>query len=355
VEQFSKLLGQIYDAATDGRRWPAVLLEIATFAGATFAALSMEDMLNPLTTVLHLSSQDPDWSRLCQEAVLLAAPVGSMISAVGTTGQTFVSGSGLTETSAMETGRRAVSMTLTILEKTKSSLAYLSLGRTGAQPDDEATMQRNLELLAPHMRRAIAISQSITLERQKNTILTETLNHLSCAVFLLDQRAAIIHANDQASALLRERRVLSGNSGQLFLHEPQARAALTQALEVCDNRQGDVFIVGAHQETALLGQVTSLVTMSTGACAAFFVRPIRFDLPTEAARTALATAYTLTRREIGVLTMVVQAGSAPDAARALDLTPETVKAHLKSIFRKTGTHNQVDLVKLVASVTTLLR
>jgi DNA-binding CsgD family transcriptional regulator len=345
VEQFSNLLGHIYDAATDPRRWPAVLLEVAAFAGATFAALGVEDAFDPLRTVLHLSSPDSDWTRLCQEALLLGAPIARMADA-RTDDVTLAH-------HPRECGRRAVSVAVTIFEKTRSKLAFLSLARAGAGPEDEMAMQRSLALLAPHMRRAVSIAQDVTREQRRITALSQTLNRLSCAVFLIDPTGTIVHTNDHAAVMLSERLVLSAGTGKLFLHDPNARAALAQALQTPApvNRE-NVFIVGARRETALLGQVTILADTAIDACAAFFIRPIRFDLPTDAARTVLATAHALTRREIGVLMAVVEAGGAPDAARRLGLTPETVKAHLKSIFRKTGAHNQVDLVKLVSSVST---
>jgi len=39
----------------------------------------------------------------------------------------------------------------------------------------------------------------------------------------------------------------------------------------------------------------------------------------------------------------------PDVAAALGIANSTVKTHLGSLFRKTGTKRQADLVKLVAA------
>jgi DNA-binding CsgD family transcriptional regulator len=43
-------------------------------------------------------------------------------------------------------------------------------------------------------------------------------------------------------------------------------------------------------------------------------------------------------------------GSIPAAAKANEVSPETIKTHLKRTFEKTGTTRQADLVKLMAGI-----
>ena len=50
----------------------------------------------------------------------------------------------------------------------------------------------------------------------------------------------------------------------------------------------------------------------------------------------------------------MEANGIPAMAAMLGVSDDTVKTHLKHIFEKTGAHNQVDLVKLVASLSSPL-
>jgi DNA-binding CsgD family transcriptional regulator len=62
----------------------------------------------------------------------------------------------------------------------------------------------------------------------------------------------------------------------------------------------------------------------------------------------VAELYNLTRREMTVLTTIIENAGVPEAASILGLSEATVRSHLKSNFRKTGAARQADLIKLVA-------
>jgi DNA-binding NarL/FixJ family response regulator len=52
----------------------------------------------------------------------------------------------------------------------------------------------------------------------------------------------------------------------------------------------------------------------------------------------------LTKREIGVLHSISQFKSDKDAARALEIAPDTLRGHLKRIYRKLGVHSRVQAI-----------
>ena len=66
-------------------------------------------------------------------------------------------------------------------------------------------------------------------------------------------------------------------------------------------------------------------------------------------REFLKDRFNLTPAEARVVVRLVAGVSLRPCAKALDIQYETVRAHLKSVFRKTGTHRQVELVLLVIS------
>jgi DNA-binding CsgD family transcriptional regulator len=84
------------------------------------------------------------------------------------------------------------------------------------------------------------------------------------------------------------------------------------------------------------------------------------DLPRMAAETQKATVnpstfpelvaeqFRLTPAEVGVMFSVIDAGNVTEAASILGLSATTIRKHLVSIFAKTGTKDEADLVKFVA-------
>ena len=57
--------------------------------------------------------------------------------------------------------------------------------------------------------------------------------------------------------------------------------------------------------------------------------------------------------EIRVLGALVSGGALTAVARQLRIGHETVRSHLKSIFAKTGTHRQGELIALVLALSSL--
>ena len=50
----------------------------------------------------------------------------------------------------------------------------------------------------------------------------------------------------------------------------------------------------------------------------------------------------ITRREIDILSLMAQGLINKEIGWKLNISPETVKKHVKNIYRKTGSHNKID-------------
>ena len=60
--------------------------------------------------------------------------------------------------------------------------------------------------------------------------------------------------------------------------------------------------------------------------------------------------YGLTARQIDVLRMLASGGSNKEIARAMGISPGTVKNHLNAIFAKMGAGNRVQAVMMAQAV-----
>ena len=65
---------------------------------------------------------------------------------------------------------------------------------------------------------------------------------------------------------------------------------------------------------------------------------------------ALAAAATLSRRELEILTLIDDGRSNKEVARALGVTPETVKTHLKNVFGKLSVERRAQAVARARSL-----
>jgi DNA-binding CsgD family transcriptional regulator len=71
--------------------------------------------------------------------------------------------------------------------------------------------------------------------------------------------------------------------------------------------------------------------------------PVSFT-PASLAGSTLDGLGVLTRREKDVLQLLLEGHRVSSIARRLHLSPQTVRNHLKAIFRKLGAHSQVELI-----------
>ena len=65
-------------------------------------------------------------------------------------------------------------------------------------------MRHRLGLLVPHLQRAVTIGKLFEQSKTTARALTETLDHVEAAVFLVDAKARIVFANDTAKKMLGE-------------------------------------------------------------------------------------------------------------------------------------------------------
>ncbi len=375
MKALSNLIGDIYDTVINPDTWPDVLEKITSYVGGARGILILEDAIEPTKSVFYVSFTDPDWVRSYLETYLLLNPMrlasfgqieeGMVLLTTDLmTAEEYARSRFATEFLSQ---RQMVDVAVAVLEATATTITVLSFLRSTDQgPADEAVRQK-LALIAPHVRRAATIGRVLNRQRLEASALSDTLDTLEGAIFLLDKQATILHSNRGAQALLANHPdAISILGGRVRAGTAQARALLDDALAQASNgddalgTNGLAIIFGNTDQRTLVGTVISLVNgsrRSVGgsyrAVAALFIRELQFDSP--ASVDLLKSHYGLTPREIAVVAGVVELGGVPQIASVLGLTGGTVRTHLKAIFRKTGASRQADLVKLVAGTASPFR
>jgi len=222
-------------------------------------------------------------------------------------------------------------------------------------------MRRRLGILVPHLQRAIAIGRLFDQNNATEKALTETLDHVEAAVFLVDANAGITFANDTAKKMLGQGTLVRKEGNALRAVAPDANHTLLSIFVSAEKGDGSVGVRGvAVPLTDMSGEqwFAHVLPLTSGrrqqagnnyaAVAAVFIRKIAPNAlsPLE----GVAKLYKLTASEVRVFDAVLKANGIKAIAELLGLSQATVKTHLQSLFRKTNTSRQSGLIKLVAGI-----
>jgi DNA-binding CsgD family transcriptional regulator/PAS domain-containing protein len=220
------------------------------------------------------------------------------------------------------------------------------------------------KLLAPHVCRALAISDVLDIRTLKSDLLEKTLDGLVAGVFLTARDGRVVYMNAAA-----ERQIKTGNSVRIMNNrisptDPAARAALSKAIDDASRDDTDMDehslaipdMGGAGYIATLLpvdrGQRRSVLAPFAASVAVFMQDSAQAPLmPGE----AFARLYKLTGAELRVLQALAQGLGGKEAADMLGVSEATVRTHLQHIFSKTGTLRQSDLLRLLQNSTPSVR
>jgi DNA-binding CsgD family transcriptional regulator len=368
AQQFSGLVGDIYDAALDPDCWEHVLESTCKFVNGMMGGLGSFDRLSNKNNVSKWWGYDPKYIRSHDDHyskinVLAIASMG--IVKVGD----VVTNNDLLPEHEWRASRayrewcapQGIGDTITaILEKTNIAEAAVSVVRHERDGPFDEEARRRMRLLFPHFRRALLIGKVIDLHKVEAAALADTLDGLAAAMILVDANGRIVHTNAAGKVMLAEHSVLRSGGSKLDVIDTRANSALHDIIANAESGDADLGSKGiAVPLTGREGEryVAHVLPLTSGArrkakvaysaVAAIFVRKAELEAPHPI--DALASAFDLTPAELRVLMMIVQVGSVPKVAPILGISQTTVKSHLQSIFDKTGANRQADLVKLFAS------
>lgn len=371
-EYLSELIGQIYDASLDPEQCPGVLARIARFIPGLSAALFFKDAGSRSGNVYYDDGVlGRRYKQIYFEKYIHIDPSNSAhvfteveepVSTVDCTSyEEFLQSRFYLEWARPQ---GLVDFISAVLDKSATGAAMVGVFRheRDGLADDEA--RRHMRLIAPHVRRAALIGKVIDLKTAQAGAFADTLDGITAAMFLVDAKGRMIHANAAGSTMLAVGDVLRLSAGRLAATDAEAGQALDEMFAAAGTGDNALGIKGiALPLTARGGQrhVAHLLPLTSGArrqagasfaaVAALFVRKAALERP--GPLEVIAKTYKLTPTELRVLLAVVDVGGAPEVADALGVAETTVKFHLKRLFEKTDSRRQADLVKIVAGYSNL--
>ncbi|OED00940.1 helix-turn-helix transcriptional regulator [Rhizobium sp. YK2] len=369
MERISDLIGLVYDCILDPAGWQIAMDAIRTELNFCYAILAMYPLPAGSVLLSVSSGIDAQWlARLPAYGEDIVETWGGDDRIRQFPLEEPIVQSQAVPSSALEKSRffiewirpQSVSDAIAIgLERNPTMVSTLSLGR-----HDDAGAITELELaalriIAPHVRRALAISRILEVKKIEASKFAAVLEALTIAVVIVDEQTRIIHANAAGQAMLRQEDPIRMRSGQVLMHSSIAtsslRASVAEAAQEhaslraqqfggipAPRREGAPCIV--HVLPLQRGELISGLTDRKAV--ALFVTdsaaPLSF--PTD----ALASLYQLTPAEVRIMELISDGKSLSQVAHMLGIARSTAKTHLLNVFSKTGTRRQSDLVRLLA-------
>lgn len=227
-------------------------------------------------------------------------------------------------------------------------------GREQFNEDDKYICQ----LLMPHLERALRIHARLNKIESERDLYAGAVEQLAVGTIILDEEGRILKSNPTAATLLDEGDGLSTREGKLHLGTRQSTSEL----------QGIITQVLANQKKAVpsviealqvqrpsgapdLGLIVRPVPMNqwsegTGVpCVAIFISDPQQQ--SEASADILMRLFGFTPTEANLALLLANGLTLDEAAQEMNVSRNTVRTHLRSVFGKTGVSRQTMLVRLI--------
>ncbi len=372
VTRISHLIGLIYDCVLEPSNWQATVDAIRTEMNFCYAILAAYPLPSG-TVLLNISSGiDVDWlARLPAYGDDIVATWGGnerilqfpleepIVQSHAVPLARLQSSRFYTEWIRPQGVRDAIAIGL---ERSNRMVSTLSFGR---HDDSDPVTEHELALLriiAPHIRRALAISQILDIKKIEAESFISVVDGLGTAVVVTDETLRVIHANAAAQAMLRDMDPILIRNTSISLRSANADVRFRRAVNRTMSHHGHG---GRESGSGICAPradgppcIVHVLPLShrdpysgvmDRAAFALFISDSAVDpsFPVD----ALAALYELTPAELRVLELVAGGRSIPKTAQTLGVAPATAKSHLLHVFAKTGCRTQSELVHLMSRLT----
>ena len=241
------------------------------------------------------------------------------------------------------------------LHKAPDKVVLVSIqGSRHRGPYDESDGER-IKPLIPHLRRALEIKDRLEQAHIHCDTLGRGLDSLSFGVLILDVDGYIHEASTVAAELMRADCGIRRNpDGTLWLREPAGKALnlwIKDRLPPAANSDGLL-----HVPRPLMRPLSVMVTRLPDVSQSWFSSGppgwmlLLFDPDRQLAVSTELIAHDLglSAREAEVAALLVSDYDIKAAAQRLNISVHTTRTHLKTIFSKTGSRSQVELIRKIS-------
>ena len=248
-------------------------------------------------------------------------------------------------------------------------LTNLAFFRGPREPEFDEGNRDLLRLALPHFSRALGIHVRLHDAELRSALSLSALDRLASGVILVGSQGKVLHLNRVANQIISSNDGLSVNKqlDQMVLAaiKPGETRALHSAIELAlhpdtievPHFSHGVRITRPSRHPAYVLNLAPLPPENEFGSERGRAHVIIFIVDPGASQVIdaalLKKLYGCTAAEARVAQRMLVADTTSQAAQALGIAEATVRAHLKSIFVKTATHRQAELMKLLSSIASI--
>ena len=242
------------------------------------------------------------------------------------------------------------------------AIALLAVNRGVREGPFNATDISLIERIVSHVARAAELHLRITSVAVHNEMLTSVLNRMSEGIILVDAQCKVRLMNRAAEHIIAAGDTLTVRSGQIG------------AIDACDSNQLRRRIAAATSVSSDADELTRALAVRSSSSSRPLVvtvapltrrievqvgddgplAAILFSIPTTDGSTlAFASAFGLTAAERRLARGLVAGMTLEEIASRNGVTKNTLRNQIRSIFSKTGTNRQAELVRLLSDLVRL--
>jgi DNA-binding CsgD family transcriptional regulator len=232
--------------------------------------------------------------------------------------------------------------------------------RSGGQGPFTREEADRMQHIVPHLRRMISMSEKLTLGRVATSL--DMLDHMSVAALALDWRGRVVRTNQAAERLPGDDiRIVDGQLKATDRESDKRLQRLIAASVVSDATDLSRPCASVSVEPVPIRRVgrQPLVVETMPAHGLFgdvlcqaraLVLITDLATPAPALPERIASVLGLTAAEGRLVAQLVEGKELADAAERLGISIHTARSQVKSVFVKTGTHRQAELVALAGRI-----
>ncbi|MBN9258361.1 helix-turn-helix transcriptional regulator [Mesorhizobium sp.] len=363
-ECLSDLIGLIYDCTLDPTLWPQAIRAVGDVTNCFAGMLVVTDLDRSEARLAHIWNYDPAWlARLPEYADDLAQIEKKILSLRHGLGEPGTASREMPEAFETRYFNEWVkpqgiidALTLVVMRQADrlGTLSFSRHERHGLVTEGDLAV---LRLLAPHIRRTLAISDLMDMKSLEQQTLGATLDSVTVGVVIVAKEGRILHANETARRMIDARSPILSSGGYLAATTSQISEELLSAIAIAqaDETRVPAAAMGVPlEDTDHQVAVAHILPLASGhrrtqlvsqATAAVFITRDTAAPPTDLG--TVTRLFGLTPTETRQLEQLMAGATLSEAAAALRVSEATARHHREHIFAKMGVSRQADLVSLV--------
>ena len=372
IQQFSSLVGSFYDCASESTRWQRTLQALCDKFQGRLATLSVYDrqikairfgawcgdpeVVLPLVT--KYAAHMPLFDAISRMEVDVPNTLQDLFDLHGPDGREVYENSILFKEWAVPHGVSG-NIGVTVL-KQQSRIGSLVVAIDKHRPPVSQQDMNFMALLAPHIRRAVTISDLFEADQRETNIFRGVINNLAFVVFIVGGDMKLQYANPVAETLLRDGMAVRLPANTLSFVSPLAHAAITNAVATGQRDEVALGTAGigvplAPVQKPAVAHVLPLVrradagSFTSQSAAAIFVAAAGTNIVPSIE--TIAALFGLTAAEKKVASQIANGMTRAEIAAASGIADSTVKTQLTTLYDKTNTKGQRELELLIRELT----